>query len=312
MKKNFFPFGFFLLLFYLCSCNNNNTADKQTEAAAKPELKSIFINGDSIHYIDIGKGEPVVFVHGAFGSYRTFEGQFDSFSQNHRVISYSKRLNYPNNQVANDSTNTSDSAHSKDLADFIKALNLGPVHLVGHSGGALIALLTTLEHPELVQTLTLGEAPVVSLLKNVPHGDSVLSNFFATTIKPATDAFKNNDDAKAVSVFVNGVMGDSSYFNNRSPQFRETMLTNTAEVKHNLLHGRVSPNITCDDLKKIKIPTLLIQGEKSIAFFTLINDELYRCLTNREKAILKNAAHGLEYENPTDFNKIVLGFIDKH
>jgi len=312
MKKNFFRLGFFLLLFYLCSCNNSNSASNQTQAGAKPELKSIFINGDSIHYIDIGKGEPVVFVHGAFGTYRTFEAQFDSFSQNHRVISYSKRLHYPNNQIANDSTNTSDSAHAKDLADLIKALNLGPVHLVGHSGGAVTALLTTLEHPELVQTLTLGEAPVVSLLQNVPHGDSVLNNFFATTIKPATDAFKNNDDAKGLDAFVNGVMGDSSYFNNRSQQFRESMLTNTAEVKQNLLHPSPSRMITCDDLKKIKIPTLLIQGEKSIAFFTLINDELNRCLTNREKAVLRNAAHGLEFENPTDFNKIVLGFIDKH
>jgi len=90
------------------------------------------------------------------------------------------------------------------------------------------------------------------------------------------------------------------------------MLTNTAEVKHNLFHPSPSREITCDDLKKIKIPTLLIQGEKSIAFFTLINDELNRCLTNREKAVLRNAAHGLEFENPTDFNKIVLGFIDKH
>jgi hypothetical protein len=43
-----------------------------------------------------------------------------------------------------------------------------------------------------------------------------------------------------------------------------------------------------------------------------MNDELYRCLTNREKATILNAAHGLEYEKPSEFNKVVLGFIDKY
>ena len=76
MKKNFFSLSFFLMLLYLCSCNNNSTAKTQSEAGTEAELKSIFINGDSIHYIDIGKGDPVVFVHGAFGDYRTWEAKW--------------------------------------------------------------------------------------------------------------------------------------------------------------------------------------------------------------------------------------------
>jgi hypothetical protein len=72
MKKNFFPLNFFLMLLYLCSCNNSNTDKTQNQAGTQTEIKSIFINGDSIHYIDIGKGDPVVFVHGAFGDYRTW------------------------------------------------------------------------------------------------------------------------------------------------------------------------------------------------------------------------------------------------
>jgi pimeloyl-ACP methyl ester carboxylesterase len=95
----------------------------------KPEPKAIFINGDSIHYIDEGKGDPVVFVHGAFGDYRTWEAQMDTFALRHRVISYSKRLTYPNNQIINDSTDVTTAGHAKDLAELLKALNLGPVHL---------------------------------------------------------------------------------------------------------------------------------------------------------------------------------------
>jgi pimeloyl-ACP methyl ester carboxylesterase len=313
MKNNFFSLCFLPVLLCLCACNNSDngkTAEKKSQYI--PELKSVFVNRDSIHYIDVGKGDPVVFVHGAFGDYRTWEAQMDTFTQTHRVISYSKRLSYPNNQIVHDSTDVTDIAHAKDLAELLKALNLGPVHLVGHSGGGSVALLTTIEHPELVQSLILAEAVVPSLLKNVPHGDSVMNSIYVQTIKPATEAFKNNSNEKGVSAFINGVMGDSSYFNNLSQQMRENMMTNAAEVKHNLLFGRPSRQITCDDLSKIKVPTLLLKGDKSISFFSLINDELYRCLTNREKAVLTNTSHGLEYENPVEFNKVVLAFISKH
>src|SRR6266571_9439985 len=99
MKKNFFYLSFLLLLFCLCSCNNSNTGTTtQNEARAVPEVKAIFINGDSIHYIDIGKGDPVVFIHGTLGDYRTWGTQMDTFTKNHRVIAYSRRFAYPNKQ----------------------------------------------------------------------------------------------------------------------------------------------------------------------------------------------------------------------
>ena len=300
------------MLVYLCSCNNNNTAKTQSEANTAPELKSIFINGDSIHYIDMGKGDPVVFVHGAFGDYRTWEAQMDTFAQHHHVISYSRRLSYPNSQNDNDSIDVSNGAHAKDLAELLKILNLGPVHLVGHSGGGSVTLLTAIEHPELVRTLILAEAVVPSLLKNVPYGDSVSNSLYFNTIKPSTEAFKSNNDKEGVSTFINGVMGDTLYFNNLSQQIQDNMITNVVETKHNLLYGSPSPEVTCNDLNKIKVPVLLLSGEKSISFFSLMNDELYRCLTNRERATILNAAHGLEIENPLEFNKVVLGFIGKH
>ena len=165
MKKNFFCIFFFLLLFCLSSCNNSDTGKTtQSENQATPEVKSIFINGDSIHYIDIGKGDPVVFVHGAVGDYRTWGAQMDEFAKNHRVISYSRRFAYPNDQMIKDSANLTVIAHSKDLSEFLKALNLGKAHLVGHSFGANTALLTAIDHPELVHSLTLGEAFVPSLV----------------------------------------------------------------------------------------------------------------------------------------------------
>lgn len=63
-KKNFFSLSFLLLLLYLGACNNSDTGKTaENKSQAIPESKSIFINGDSLLYVDTGKGEPVVFVH---------------------------------------------------------------------------------------------------------------------------------------------------------------------------------------------------------------------------------------------------------
>ena len=134
MKKNFFPFSFFLLLVYLSSCNNNNTGTiTQNETQAVPEVKSVFINGDSIHYVDIGNGDPIVLVHGIMGDYRTWEAQMDDFSRNNQVIAYSLRDGYPNKQILDSAADYSLSQNTNDLIELLKALKLGPVHLVGYS-----------------------------------------------------------------------------------------------------------------------------------------------------------------------------------
>jgi pimeloyl-ACP methyl ester carboxylesterase len=279
------------------------------------ELKTATINGYTIHYMDKGKGEPVVFVHGGVGDYRTWEAQMDTFAKNHRVIAYSRRYAYPNKQIINDSADYSATAHAKDLAQFLKTLDIGPVHLVGHSFGAFTSLLTAMEHPELLRSLTLGEPPVLSLLQNVSGGDTLGNNFVAKVAIPAAEAFNNNNDKKAVEIFVGGVLGDSLYFS-QAPQWqRDRMLDNILELRAVVSEENpenIYPSVSCDDIKKLKIPVLLIKGDRSPEFLTVIIDELDSCIDGNELAILPNSSHGLEFENPIEFNRIVLDFISKH
>jgi len=313
MKKNFFCIILFLVMICLSSCNNGDT-DKttQNENQATPEIKSIFINGDSIHYLDMGKGDPVVFIHGVVGDYRTWGAQMDEFAKNHRVIAYSRRFAFPNKQMINDSVNLTVNSHAKDLSEFLMALNLGKAHLVGHSFGANTALITAIDHPELVHSLTLAEALFPSLVLNTSGGDTIMNNFITTTFMPAAEAFKNNNNEKAVNALINGVTGDNLYSSRLPQKDRDIMMVNTPEIKGILVRQDIFPPVTCDDIKKVKAPVLLLKGDKSPVVFSLTINELNRCLSNREIATLANTSHGLEYENPDGFNKTVLGFIDKH
>jgi len=314
MKKQ--PIAIFIatiLAFILFACNSNSEkTETQAMPPITPDVKSVFINGDSLHYIDIGKGEPVVFVHGTLDDYRVWQMELDTFAKKHRVIAYSRRYAFPNKQVINDSADYSVTIHANDLSELIKKLDLGPVHLVGHSYGAYTALLTTINHPELVKSLTLGEPPVMPLLQNTPGGDTIINNFMARSIKPAAEAFKSGNNEKAIAVFIGGVIGDSSFFSKIPPEGRSMMMSNILELRGAALSKNPFPPVSCDDLKKINTRVLLLTGEKTALLFNAITDELDKCLTNKERAFVPGATHGLEIENPYDFNKIVLAFIDKH
>jgi len=100
----------------------------------------IRVRGVELHYIEQGQGEPLILLHGGQGDYRSWEPQMKVLSPQFRVISYSRRYNYPNN---NPLTAKYHSAYTEadDLAAFIRKLKLGRVHLVGTSIGAFTALV---------------------------------------------------------------------------------------------------------------------------------------------------------------------------
>ena len=307
------------LLFSLQSCKNENKENPEKEIKAEkqveietPKLKSVEVNDYNFNYLDIGKGEPVVFVHGTVGDYRIWEAQMDAFSENHRVIALSRRYAYPNSQIVNDSTNYGVTIHSQDLTQFLKTLDIGPVHLIGHSYGAFTSLLTTLENPELVKTLTLGEPPVMSFLQYIPEGEKLGNEFVNATFVPAAEAFKNDNDKKAVELFIASVMDDSLYFSNAPKKLQNLMTDNITELKGMVFSENLFPPLECGDIKKIKTPVLLIKGENSPEIILAITDELDKCIVNSELKILPDSSHGLELENPQEFNKIVLEFIGKN
>ncbi len=272
--------------------------------------KEIRVNDVTLNYIEQGQGDPVVFVHGTLGDYRTWDGQIEPFSKKYRVISYSRRYHYPN-IWPQDTSSFSVTVHAKDLAAFIQTLKLGRVHLVGHSFGAFISLLVAQDHPELIRSLTLGEPPVNSLLATTPQGDSLLQNFVATAIIPSGEAFQSGENEEGVRRFVNGVLGDSAY-ENLPPHVRANMMENVRELKGATMDGNLFPPFSCEDARVVRVPTLLLNGELSPKMFTQIQDILEQCLANKERAMIPAASHGLEYENPEAFNEAVLTFIAKH
>src|SRR5262245_29772561 len=129
------------------------------EPKLPPDVKKVAVaDGVELHYVAKGKGDPVVLIHGGGADYSVWEPHLGAFAESYRAIAYSCRYNYPNTNKVQ--PNYSPIVAAEDLAGLIKKLDLGKVHVVGHSLGGQTALFLALKHPELVRTLTLGDPGV--------------------------------------------------------------------------------------------------------------------------------------------------------
>jgi pimeloyl-ACP methyl ester carboxylesterase len=118
---------------------------------ADPQLTFATISsGISISYVESGTGEPLLFVHGSLCDYRFWDAQIAPLASDFRCIAPSLSHYWP----ASDATIRSEFTienHVAEMADFIVALDLAPVHLVGHSRGAAVAFTLARNHPHLVK-----------------------------------------------------------------------------------------------------------------------------------------------------------------
>ena len=125
--------------------------------------KEVPVNGFRLQYIEQGSGEPIVFVHGAPHDLRAWEPVREAIAKRYRFIAYTQRY-FGTEPWPDEGKNFSIATHADDLAKFIKALNAGPVHLVGWSVGGQVAATAAVNDPSLVRSLILYEATIISVL----------------------------------------------------------------------------------------------------------------------------------------------------
>jgi pimeloyl-ACP methyl ester carboxylesterase len=273
--------------------------------------KAIDINGTQLHYVERGSGEPVMFVHGGLGDFRTWLPQMGPFGNRYHAISYSRRAFYPNPWPAD--YDASMMVHVDDLAGLITKLGLGSAHLVANSYGGYICLEVALRYPELVRSLALAEPPVQPLLARLPGGAEMLDRVQREAFTPSAQAFEAGDLEGGVRSFLDGAVG-KGIFDAMPERTRQAMMKDAPELGVSMRAGHAAfmPDFTCEDAARIKAPTLLMRGELSPRMYYLVNDELARCMPHAEQALIHGAAHVLHAQNPEEHDRVVLDFLAKH
>ena len=93
-------------------------------------------DGIRLHYLEAGRGGPVIFLPGCWQSAEEYGFQVDALSQAHRVFA----LDYRGHGLSEKPDHGYRIARfSKDLSDFIDFLGISKLALVGHSMGNAVA-----------------------------------------------------------------------------------------------------------------------------------------------------------------------------
>jgi pimeloyl-ACP methyl ester carboxylesterase len=273
-------------------------------------MPTVQVQGTQLKYIEQGRGDPVVLVHGTLGDYRSWELQMQEFGETYRVISYSRRYHYPN-ECSGRESDYSAALHADDLASLINGLGLDSAHVVGTSYGAYTSLLLAARHPERVRALVLGDPPVLPLLKDNPEGRALRDDFLADVWEPAGEMMRRGDAEDGVRMFVDGVV-EKGAFDRFPAEWQSLIMENACEFKVETSSPDFWTPFTCEDAKLIESPTLLLTGDRSRRWLQLIVDELEGCFPNSESVRVPDTTHEVTSDNPEAYNAIVLDFLVNH
>jgi pimeloyl-ACP methyl ester carboxylesterase len=267
-------------------------------------MHTLRVNGYDMAYLELGKGHPLVCVHGTLGDFRTWSAVMGPLSKKHRVISVSLRHFFPEHwDGAGDDYKMAQ--HVADVIAFIEQIEPKPVDLMGHSRGGHIAFRLAQQRPDLLRRLVLAE----------PGGDLDATLEPAGPAKPASPAariltsigrIKAGDIDGALQNFFEGIEGDGSWA--RLPAAAKQQLRDNVFT----LPGQVGENRKpfCEaDAMAILTPTLFIGGEKTKGSLPLVLRALSAKVASARVAMIEGASHWMFEQAPQRYAEIVTEFL---
>jgi 2-hydroxy-6-oxonona-2,4-dienedioate hydrolase len=280
----------------------------------------IDIEGVRTRYYDEGSGEPLVLVHGSgfsgTASANTWSMNIAGFARQFHVYAPDKLASgMTGNPASDDDLNIR--GEVQHLYDFVKALGLDRIHLVGQSRGGGLVFLFAVAHPEMVRTLVIVDSATAS----PPAGDDRAhrrQTLFADCA-PLPEGFKCQQSALSYDpTTVNDDFVNAAEFMKDQPKARETESRNTpairernevitSEMVHSAYHRIFTEAV-------LQMPVLLYwaQNDPSVlpmqaySFFNILaetNPNARLLFTNR-------GGHFHYREHPEEFVYNVTGFID--
>ncbi len=261
----------------------------------------------NIYYEDLGKGKPVVFIHGWPLSGAMWEYQVTQLPQQGlRCIVYDRRGFGKSDRPLGDYDYDT---LAGDLRSLLDELDLNDVTLVGFSmGGGEIAKYFSLHAGARVSKVVLVSAVVPYMLKAADNPNGVPQEEFdkmANAMMADRPAFMEgfNEDFFGVSLVNHPV----------SEAFLTNSLIKTMDASPIATLKCAQAFSSTDfrkDVIKINVPTLIIHGDKDKTVpIKATGEETARLLPEAIFKVYEGAPHGLWYTNKDQLNKDLIDFI---
>jgi pimeloyl-ACP methyl ester carboxylesterase len=267
-------------------------------------MQTLRVNGYDMAYLEIGRGPPLVCVHGSLCDFRIWSAVLGPLSQKHRVIAVSLRHFFPERWDGVGDT-YSIAQHVADVIGFIGQLDAGPVDLMGHSRGGHISFRVAQRRPDLLRRMVLaepgGELDATLDPATVP-GPSPLG----VRIAAAAEKIAAGDVEGGLALYFDAIEGPGAWA--RLPATPKQQLRDNAFTLLGQTRDR-RPPFSKADAEAIKMPTLFIGGAKTRGTLPHVLHTLAAHVPNSKTVMIPNTTHPMFEQAPQRFCEIVLEFL---
>jgi pimeloyl-ACP methyl ester carboxylesterase len=236
-------------------------------------------------YIDEGKGEVLLLLHGLFGALSNWEAVVNYFSPRYRVI-------IPVMPIYEMPVKTAGLEVLVDFIEgFVKFKSLTDLTLIGNSLGGHIALIYTLRNKNKVKKLALTGSS--GLFENSMGGSYPKRGSYEYIKERIGYTFY--DPNTATKELVDEVFDITKSI----PKCMRIVAIAKSAQRHNM----------AKDIPKITAPTLLIWGLNDTITPPTVAHEFNRLIPNSELRFIDRCGHAPMMEHPEKFNKVFEEFL---
>jgi pimeloyl-ACP methyl ester carboxylesterase len=293
-----------------------------------PDFKSQFadVNGIRLHYVSVGQGKLIMFVHGFPEFWAEWENQLIEFGSDHQAVALDMRgynLSAKPEDVG--------AYHARDLIEDLRALagHLGHQKfiLVAHDWGGAVAWSVAMRHPECIEKLIIINAPHPAVfareLLNSPEQQKASQYMLLFRSPKAERVLSENSYARLMDVLFQfgskwemteqvrlkyieawsqpgALTGGLNYYR-ASPLYPPTSPEDVQKISGILNLPR--------EMLAVKVPTLVIWGEEDQALLTGNLDGLEEYVDHLTVRRIPDGTHWVTHEQPERVNGIIRDFL---
>lgn len=251
------------------------------------------VSGVRLYYEMEGEGHPVLLLHPVGLDLTCWDDQVEALAPRFRVLRVDLRGHGRSGVPPLPYTLQ---ALAEDVHALLRTLQLAPAHVIGLSLGGMVAQLLALDHPEAVRSLVLADTnctlPPQARPVMIERGEAAKRGGMAAVVDTTLERW-----------FTPEFMGARVVARCRDRLLADDVGAWAATWR------AISELNTEPRLKEIKVPTLVITGEKDVSAPVSRAQAMAALIPGARLEIVAGAPHMAPLEQPALFNAAVLTFL---
>lgn len=254
-------------------------------------------DGVRLRYRVAGRGPTVLLIHGWALDLDMWSPQFSALAERYQVVAFDRR------GFGESSGQPSLSDDVSDIQRVLDELRIPRAAIVGMSQGARSALRWALRSPHATTRLVLDGPPQEDHSQDVDEFE-----------EPPISAYRELARCEGIAA-VADAWSQHPMMQMRTSDADMRSLLRTLIARYpgrDLLSSPSETTIAVPSLQSLQAPVLVINGEHDSARRLAAGAALASSLPNAQRAIVPDAGHLPNLDNPAAYNEVLCGFLREH